>query len=351
MTKPTRSGITQFRYMHRYMQMTNAYAKETNNQPTHKLVVDKLLQQYERKEISASTFRQKRAAVLAAINSAMDSCTPAEQHQLAELKEMLIEKRSTRLPKKGTRTSSKKKKYVSAEVIDAVLLGLQQANNQHKPPAWADRLNAYVRATMMTGLRPSEWTDATIQIHAATGRKVLTVVNSKNSNGRANGDTRSMFIDQLNGDEKWIELAINYFKLKDCVSAIDAELATTSIIAVLNTSIKRFLERYVVEILVLSGITPQKAAKELEGISPYTFRHIFFSIAKESGASAMEIAALGGHISDQTARIHYARAQAYANGLRVTPTPESIDAVKIRKLETIPSKTPKNEPTFSGAKP
>ncbi len=83
------------------------------------------------------------------------------------------------------RTSADKRKSLTAtefNAVDAALLGLRTGTR-------SSLARPYLSYTSLLGLRPSEW--PTAQIIGTS----LVVQNGKNSNGRANGSTRTIELD------------------------------------------------------------------------------------------------------------------------------------------------------------
>lgn len=171
-------------------------------------------------------------------------------------------------------------------------------------------------ATLLIGLRPREWCCSEIAKHLETGRDVLRVRNAKHSNGRANGEFRELFIDNLSsGERAVIDAAISYCVFPHGSTAAKIELA-----------LKHELEYARERILVGLGRAPSS-------ITLYSFRHQFIADAKTTFESPVMIAALSGHSSTQTAFLHYGKRRHGNARVKVAPTPESIEAVHKVKVE------------------
>jgi hypothetical protein len=168
---------------------------------------------------------------------------------------------------------------------------------------------AWLRATYITGLRPSEWR------HARLSGSVLIVRNGKASNGRANGEERSILV-QLQSELKNIALLVYNLRIN-----YDEHYRHT---------------RYVIA-AVAARLWPVREKRP----SLYTARHMFSAEAKKTLSKA-DVAALMGHASDRTAGLHYARATSASGNFVVKPSARDVAAV--RKASVAPKKKPGQGP-------
>lgn len=149
-------------------------------------------------------------------------------------------------------------------------------------------LAAFLRANILTGLRPSEWDTA--EWANLNGEIVLQVKNRKTTNGRGNGTVRLL---SLHPDTLPVIQAA--FCERDRLYALGAEWPE-----------------------IQSGMASRlKEIRHLVTKKTYTLystRHRFVSAAKQSGYGKSAIADMLGHASEETATLHYGRKIATTRG-------------------------------------
>jgi hypothetical protein len=158
------------------------------------------------------------------------------------------------------------------------------------------------------GLRPSEW--ATARLDGTT----LVVTNAKATNGRGNGEVRSLGLDKL--DPALIEMIV---ELVGMIETAVEENSWAKIAAGV---------RY---LFAWASAEAAKHVRSLRGarICPYSTRHIAAARAK-NGLDESGVAAFLGHVSTRTATMHYARKRS-ATGwapIRVTVDPSQTATVR-----------------------
>ncbi|MGU3363003.1 hypothetical protein ACLBWX_22025 [Methylobacterium sp. M6A4_1b] len=178
------------------------------------------------------------------------------------------------------RTSAKKRRSAAPGELQAISAALRRS-----PHPYARLAHRMLWLGVELGLRPSEW--ATARLEGAT----LVVTNAKATNGRGNGEVRSL---GLKG-------------LEPALAKMIVEL-----VAMIETALKESSWAQVAaRIRYLFSWASAEAAKSVPSlrrarICPYSTRHIAAARAKcvmdESG-----VAALLGHVSTRTATAHYAR--------------------------------------------
>ena len=304
-TKPTASKATEDGYVRRYQQLRARLIKETGQADlTAEEVVGKLL--VKKESFSMSYWRLLKNAVLFVMNSRFPQYTAAI--------EALQNESSAGLSKSSSQTSGRKKKQVPASSwvkLQDVLRARAKDGHKH-----AQGLLDVLSATLLTGLRPNEWCFSEIARHEATGRDVLRVRNSKHSNGRANGEFRELFIDDLKDSERaQIEAALSYCVIVKVTDAATIELA-------LKNELENARDR------TLPG-----SKSVMSSITLYSFRHQFIADAKTTFESPVMIAALCGHSSTKTAFAHYGKRRHGTAKVKVTPTAESVQAVHTISVE------------------
>ena len=298
--KPTLREETSRRYWLRYLQLKKQFETENAIDALSPEEVAAFL--IGRKEMySMSTFRQYKASVLYVLRSQYPD------HELAIAS--LEAESSAGLAKRSTRTSGRKLKYVPDEDWKKLEKTLEnRIETGHKN---ALGLLYFLQATLATGLRPVEWCYSEAGTDAASGREILRVKNAKFSNSRANGEFREMYIDGLQAAETAaVKGAIAF------CSAENDEQAERVLKALRNEFDKT-----------------RRLAQCKSGITIYSFRHQFLADAKKTFADAVLISALAGHSSTRTAFEHYGKRRYGSGRVKVTPAPESYDAVRKARQE------------------
>jgi len=229
--------------------------------------------------------------------------------------ETLRNESSADLPKTSGNTSGRKTKQVSQTAWDALQVGLRKRiKDGHRH---AHGLLNFLNATLLTGLRPSEWCFSVISIHPTTGRPTLRVKNAKHTNGRANGEYRELYLDGLN------EIEMNSIKsaLQYCAAA-NQEGAVRILTALRN------------ELGIVRNSAIVGSKKPQSSVTLYSFRHQFIADAKLTFDDPVIIAALVGHSSTKTAFEHYGKRRFSNTRVKVYPTIESVEAVHKVHIET-----------------
>ena len=312
-TTPTRSPKTEADYERIYRSRARCFEKTLGMvKITPNEVAAAFLKRYELGHYAQRTWRVYKAAALHCLRKFHPECEEAINH--------LARTSSAGLPKKSPRTSGSKSKTVSAEALAALDNTFSARIGKYKHAQ--DTYNI-IQATLLTGLRPSEWAHAGIGRHRKTGRLTLQVKNSKHSNGRANGEYRAMFIDQLD------EIELGY--LRGAIRAF-AHARTEVLI---EMQLKHLQYELAAAKAQAAGHpeTSQATKTALSRITLYSFRHQFVADAKRALTGtqdhAVVLAALLGHNSVETAPMHYGRRRhGGTRQLKVLPTAESVRAVQ-----------------------
>jgi integrase len=165
-----------------------------------------------------------------------------------------------------------------------------------------------MRATIIFGLRPCEWSTVSFQTPMVFR---MTVKNAKATAGRAHGPTRTLTMPAGITDEDAAAVIYTVQRAWDwkALGIYDSR------IAVLRTTVYR-----VVRLLWPRGPHP----------SLYTARHIFSSNSKASHPLA-EVSAAMGHKSTKSATRHYGRrSSAWDPDARLHATPSEEDIASVR---------------------
>jgi len=161
----------------------------------------------------------------------------------------------------------------------------------------------WLLATVAVGLRPCEWACAHLDEH------LLHVKNAKNTDGRSFGETRSLIV------ESEATRRIVSLQLAQVVMRPDWKTLHKSCYAAVHRAAR--------------ALWPSRL--KLPGI--YTGRHTFCASAKVH-FSRIEVAALMGHGSIESASRHYAPRWSGARGRGVRPSAHDIDSVRNRNAHS-----------------
>lgn len=255
-----------------------------------------------RRSLAKSSWRLYKAAMVYYLST-------TETSEAAEAIEILKERGGASICKhrgESEKTSSTKLKRFPRKDFDILIAYLKTLHETRPKTKWGIPLAAWLRAGLLTGLRPNEWMSARI---IDDGDVKLEVINSKNTNYRANGDIRRLI---LTG-----------------VSEADIKLISTHIMIT-----KKYMEtgeygRYLNGCSNLMRETTRKLwPTRKRHPTLYSTRHQFAADAKSAGFKKIEIAAMMGHASDETAGLHYGRKVSGENPVYVRPDPESVDRVR-----------------------
>jgi hypothetical protein len=161
----------------------------------------------------------------------------------------------------------------------------------------------WLLATVAVGLRPCEWSRARFE------ENLLLVKNAKNSNGRSFGETRSLIVES---DETRRIVALQLAQVAKCPTW-----------RILHKSCCAAVHR------AARALWPSRA--KLPGI--YTGRHVFCANAKLH-FTKIEVAALMGHGSVESASRHYAPRWSGTGGRGVRPSSHDVELVRSRAAQS-----------------
>ncbi|NMX77621.1 site-specific integrase [Pseudomonas sp. WS 5532] len=212
----------------------------------------------------------------------------------------------------GTQTSSLKQKGFKRPDFIRLLAYLDQNEGKHR---YARPLKTWLKATYLVGLRPGEWHSAGVT--EIQGRLVLIVENAKATNGRGNGEHRSLDLGDLTPDEM-SDIHEMIAMLEGYAGEIDFD--------VLQTRIGDYMKY----------ATRHCFGKRAKYPTLYSMRHQFSANAKLAGNSKAEVAALMGHGSDETAGEHYARKVSGDSAGKVKPLLSDVKNVRAKAKQFKP---------------
>jgi hypothetical protein len=200
------------------------------------------------------------------------------------------------------RTSSLKLKKITFEdwlKLDTYL----KAHNQK----WHGALRAWLRSSVITGLRPIEWKNSLFFSHE--GQPALKILNAKATNGRGNGESRTLLLKDVSDDDlKIIKEHLN--NVRKFVGMDEYEYFYRGCAISLYKACRRCWP------------------KRKRHITLYSTRHQFTANAKSSGFSRLAIAAMMGHAVDITASIHYGKKVAGNESISISPLSQEVATVR-----------------------
>lgn len=273
-----------------------------------------------RATVKPTTWRVYRQAAISTIQ-AMDS---HEVEQALAMIEAAIdldfgEARMTHVRRdaegEGERTAAHKAKSITYEQFTIVVRDLPRASHS----SYVRPLAAWIVAGMATGLRPSEWEAATFSYvddpRARRGRRVyLHVANAKATNGRANGERRTLDLTNLSDEgleavERFVEYAADW--------AHDGAFMKN----------KNACSRILREVSPILFRSPNGKLLTL-----YTLRHQFVANMK-TVYPAEELAALLGHSATDTQGVWYGKKRSgwAPEHIRDVPAPVESEVALVRK--------------------
>jgi integrase len=251
-----------------------------------------------------TTWRQYKSAALCTLESELQLLD--ERHDpspwVEAIETLKVEDGQADSTSSGKTSSRKMKKFSTAD-FDALDLHLQ-----NKPHHMHQSLRDWLRAGILTGLRPSEWKQ-TVWVDV-NGVPALSVQNAKHTNGRAHGETRTIVMHRMNADELSV-VQRHLHRVQQWEASANYERMYASCVQKLYAA-TRFLW------------PKQKTHPTL-----YSTRHQFVADAKASHLSLVEIAALLGHAVDNTATLHYGKRMAGQQLLKVHAVAEEVARIKL----------------------
>ena len=212
------------------------------------------------------------------------------------------------------RTSSQKAKWISWDDLRTLA-----RESRYMHGKWIKPALLWLGTNILVGLRPSEWRHAYLD---EQGSKVTLVVwNAKNTNGRGHGEKRHIDVTGLGSK------AVNRIReqIQSASQHAGDDTAWNTYYAGVRNAIHQITRKF---------LPNQRKYPTL-----YSSRHQFAANAKSSGMSKLEVAALLGHASDDTAGSHYGKKKHGTGGCRVKADMQEMERVRI-KSPTQPAERP-----------
>ena len=295
-------------YERRYAQLREQAGRKLGNQkgayvaPIH--VVNYLLSR--RKEIAKRTWQVYKSICVAQMEAfASSSDDPVLKQEYRHAAGVLQVETQSEALKRGSQTSALKIKRIPE--ADHLRL-MEYLASRIGVDKWAAISKTLCEATLLTGLRPSEWERATLIVIPREGL-ALAIWNAKSTQGRANGAIRRLLLSDLS-DERislisdMVEIGRHYADCEEGWQNIQGKISDY-----LYSAGKKVFPR--------RSITP----------CLYSYRHQFAANNKGRWSKA-EVAALMGHGSDETAGRNYARASRDAPTGGVRPLESEVARVR-----------------------
>lgn len=257
-------------------------------------------------EWAPATFRQYKSALVKHLEMFADSGTFLVIQELN--KKPLKNKKDN-----YNRTSRQKQKFISQEEFIAILSEIGKRKS-----SYANMTANWLYTGILTGVRPIEWHESEI-IKNERGN-FLIIKNAKLSQRRANGEYRTLVLENINHEElEAIESQIN------ALSGIDED--------VFQNNLERCTE-------LMYRVTRKLWPNKRKYPTLYSARHQFSADAKKTEFSKKEVAALMGHASEDTATLHYGKKRKGESESKVRPLEEEVETVRDSKKGFLFGKKP-----------
>ena len=241
----------------------------------------------------AATFRQYRAAISCWLEQSLHPDLEVAFRILYAPDQTVSAKRGS-----STKTSASKEKKFSEEDRQLIMKWLSRHRSRYSAA-----LTVLLAAGTLVGLRPSEW--KTAKLTRNNGYAVLEVSNAKATNGRSNGGLRTLQLSDMPAAmidliDHFIKAVRNFDKLGKWNNLYDGCRKTL-----------------------------HKACRDLwpnrkRYPSLYSLRHQFAADVKSAGMSKVEVAALMGHASPDTASHHYGKRRVGRGRCSVRPSESDV---------------------------
>lgn len=245
--------------------------------------------------LSKSTYRLYRAAVWWFIGDRMQDHTNFDEACQFMKKDSENTSRNYAFERKQT-TALRLKKFPEKDFI-AVIEWLEQA----RKVAISNAMIYFLKASLLTGLRPHEWEYAALYERGSEGNRkiILAVPNSKHSNGRATGDARLIDISSFHEED--------YEVIKQNIKICERWRGKW---ASKDKEMSRIFKK------INKELWPRRKKQYML----YSCRHQAIANLKVVYDKAT-IAAIVGHGSTNTAGEHYGRRRSGSSSVRSLPKP------------------------------
>lgn len=302
----TKTDDTKVKYLYRALQLSKKAHNEMQLGSDEEIDPRQLVYWLEayKKNISRASWRLYKSAIVYYLETHHDI------DAAMEALEFIVPKDATGCLKDSTKTSSQKLKKIPVEDWEKLDNFLKSKNNK-----WHAELRAWLRSSIITGLRPIEWKNTKFFMYDDK-QPALLVENAKHTNGRAHGITRTLILEDVTSDDLFaIKNHLNNVRTFDGMGEYDLFYDACS--SALYYACRKLWPR------------------RKKHITLYSARHQFSANAKNSGMTKKAIAAMMGHAVDITATIHYGRKQAGYETTMIKPISEEEERVREIDVENV----------------
>jgi hypothetical protein len=296
----TKTEETKQKYLLRTKQLIKRAKRELGLYEEENLDVRQLVVwlKEHKKNIKPSCWRQYKNSVIYYLETYEE-----DQQAALEALEYLKEITSLGCVTYSEKTSSLKLKKISFEDWQKLDTFLKSKNNK-----WHEELICWLRASIITGLRPIEWKNTQFFFH--NGKPALKILNAKRTNGRSHGENRTLILEEVSEEDiAIIKTHLNNVRTFNGMGEYEYFYRGCSI--------------------ALYKACRKCWPRRKRHITLYSTRHQFSANAKSSGFSRAEIAAMMGHAVDITATIHYGRKKAGNEKVGILPVEDEVSKVRI----------------------
>jgi len=206
--------------------------------------------------------------------------------------------------KRGNTSSNKAKRITSVELR-------KLAKNEHGYNGkWRLPAMIWLAANIIVGLRPIEW--RTAKLVTIDNKLNLEVTNAKNTNGRSHGKLRHLDLSDLSKSD--LDL------IKGQLQAVCYYVESYANWEAYYGGVRRAIRH----------LTRANLPKGSKYPSLYSSRHQFAANAKAAGLQKVDIGALMGHATDETATMHYGKKKHGSGSFAIKASQHEIARVRVK---------------------
>jgi integrase len=229
------------------------------------------------------------------------------------------------------RTSQQKQKGIDDDDVVRVCHATLATRSPH-----AKYLADALLAGSLTGARLVEWPIATFRESSVPGFAwELMLVNGKQGNGRAHGETRTL---------RWRTLPDHFASSMQRWISVAAEAAAEERYEKLIETLEALMRRVTNALFARRRRRPTLSSTRHAAAARWKQTYVAGATSEEEKLLGLAmVAALMGHASDETATTHYARARGGKSVFPV-PTPDPAEVARVRQRYSMIAKRSKPEP-------
>ena len=205
------------------------------------------------------------------------------------------------------RTSAQKAKKCGSDALK--ILAIQSKGMRGK---WITPAVIWMMSNTLVGLRPCEWRTAKLTVIA--DKSYLIIRNGKHTNGRSHGEFRHLDVTDL----KEVELILIQRQLK----VVSQHAENDSTWKTYYSGVRKTIHK----------VTRKFMPYQRKYPTLYSTRHQFAANAKFAGMGKVEIAAMMGHATDETAGCNYGLKRYGGGGCKVKPDNVEMQKVRVKVI-------------------